>query len=452
MSLSHRRHLAFGDGALHCVCMGAPLVVAIEMGYGHLRAAAPLAARLGTELLECDRAPLADERERREWAEVRRLYEMTSRLSQLPVVGAPLRRALEAITAIPHLHPYRDLSAPTAGTRVLHKFIERGLGRGLAHRMKEERRPLLTTFFAPAIAAAHHGADGVFCVVTDADINRAWAPLLSRATRIRYFVPSVRAQRRLVSYGVPADRITLTGFPLPHELLGGPELPVLRANLAARLARLDPAHSFRKQLRDELQHFLGPLPDIVGPPRLAFAVGGAGAQVALVDRFLPGMAASIRSNRLTLTLVAGVRPEVGRRFRQAITAHGLEAELADGRIEILEAADMASYLARFHARLADIDILWSKPSEMTFFAALGLPLVFCPPIGVHEAYNRRWASEAGAGLRQRDPAFAADWIDDWLADGTLAGAAWSGFMRLPKFGLYRILEEVAASGASLSGR
>ena len=27
-------------------------------------------------------------------------------------------------------------------------------------------------------------------------------------------------------------------------------------------------------------------------------------------------------------------------------------------------------------------------------------------------------------------------------DGTLAGAAWSGFMRLPKFGLYRILEAV----------
>jgi hypothetical protein len=423
--------------------MPAPLVVAIEMGYGHLRAAAPLAERLGTELLECDRAPLADERERREWAEARRFYETTTRLSQVPVIGAPLRRVVEAITAIPHLHPYRDLSAPTVGTRVLHRFISRGLGRGLAKRMKDEGRPLLTTFFAPAIAAAHHGAEDVACVVTDADINRAWAPLLSRATRIRYFVPSVRAQRRLVSYGVPAERIMLTGFPLPHELLGGPELPTLRANLAARLARLDPARAFRTQLRDELHHFLGPLPDLVGPPRLAFAVGGAGAQVALVDRFLSRMASAIRRGRLTLTLVAGVRPEVAQRFREAITDHGLEAELYEGHIEILAAPDMATYLARFHARLADVDVLWSKPSEMTFFAALGIPLVFCPPIGVHEAYNRRWAIEAGAGLRQRDPAFAAEWLDDWLADGTLAGAAWSGFMRLPKFGLYRILEEVA---------
>ncbi|MEO6950752.1 MAG: hypothetical protein ABI321_02985 [Polyangia bacterium] len=420
-----------------------PFVVAIEMGYGHLRAATPLAERLGTRLLECDHEPLADATERREWAETRRLYEGTSRLSQLPFIGAPLRRALEAVTAIPHLHPYRDLSAPTMGTRVLHHFIERGLGRGLAERMKAEGRPLLTTFFAPAIAAEHHGAEQISCVVTDADINRAWAPLLSRTTRIRYFVPSIRAQRRLVSYGVPQDRITYTGFPLPHGLLGGPDLETLKGNLARRLARLDPAHVFRSQLRDELAHVLGPLqaaPD--GPPRLCFAVGGAGAQVEVVRRFLPGMASSIRRGRLALTLVAGVRPEVSAKFKDAITASGLDDDLEAGRIEILEAPTMAEYLARFHARLADVDVLWSKPSELTFFAALGLPLVFCPPIGVHEDYNRRWAIEAGGGLRQRDPAFAAEWLDDWLADGTLAGAAWGGFMRLPKCGLYRILSEL----------
>ena len=66
--------------------------------------------------------------ERREWAEVRRLYEGMSRLSQVPLVGAPLRQAIEAITAIPHLHPYRDLSPPTLGTRVLHHFIDAGIG------------------------------------------------------------------------------------------------------------------------------------------------------------------------------------------------------------------------------------------------------------------------------------------------------------------------------------
>lgn len=422
-----------------------PFVVAIEMGYGHLRAAKPLADRLGTELLECDREPLADPVEQRKWVATRRAYEGTSRLSQLPFVGAPLRRALEVMTAIPELHPYRDLSAPTIGTRILAHFIERGLGRGLAERMKSEGRALLTTFFAPAIAAEHHGATDIYCVVTDADINRAWAPLLSRSTRIRYFVPSIRAQRRLASYGVPEDRITYTGFPFPHELLGGPGLDVLKGNLARRIARLDPTRAFRAQLRDELEHVLGPIPDVGGPARLCFAVGGAGAQVELVQRFLPGMAGAIRAGRIALTLVAGVRPEVSAKFMDAISSCGLEVEFESGKIEIIEAPTMAAYLRLFHARLADVDVLWSKPSELTFFAALGLPLVFCPPIGVHEEYNRRWAVEAGAGLRQGAPALAAEWLDDWLSDGTLAGAAWSGFQRLPKAGLYRILDQIERS-------
>ncbi len=302
-----------------------PIVVAIEMGYGHLRAAAPLAAALGTEIFECDRAPLADADERTRWAEARRLYEATSRLSQMPIVGGPLRRALELVTAIPHLHPYRDLSTPTMGARVLRGFIERGLGRGLATRMKEEGRPLLSTFFAPAIAAEHHGARDIFCVVTDADINRAWAPVASASTSVRYLVPSIRAQRRLVRYGVPASRIRYTGFPLPHELVGGESLPILRANLARRIARLDPMGSFRAVLGEELGRHLGPIPQADGPPRLAFAVGGAGAQAEMVARFLPRMATPLRDGRLRLTLVAGVRAEVAARFAAAIDRAGLVA-------------------------------------------------------------------------------------------------------------------------------
>ena len=108
---------------------------------------------------------------------------------------------------------------------------------------------------------------------------------------------------------------------------------------------------------------------------------------------------------------------------------------------MLYEADLLAYFRKFNELLAETDVLFTKPSEMTFFAALGLPLVFSWPVGVHERYNRRWAIEAGAGLKQRDPRFANEWIQEWLVDGTLAGAAWSGFMRLPKFGLYRILEQ-----------
>jgi hypothetical protein len=160
------------------------------------------------------------------------------------------------------------------------------------------------------------------------------------------------------------------------------------------------------------------------------------------------MASALKRDRLRLTLVAGVRRAIADGFREAIQQAGLEEQLAKGTIEILIEDSMPAYMARFHARLADVDVLWTKPSEMTFFGALGIPLLFCPPIGKHENYNRRWAREVGAGLKQREPAHAAEWLDDWLADGTLAGAAWSGFMRLPKFGLYRILEEAARPAAT----
>src|SRR5215813_13317446 len=110
----------------------APAVVSVDMGYGHLRAAAPLAEALGAQILHADRPPLADGHEQNQWARARRLYEVASRVSQLPVVGPTVDALLSAVTSIPRLHPARDLSAPTWGARSLHRLIQNGLGKGLA--------------------------------------------------------------------------------------------------------------------------------------------------------------------------------------------------------------------------------------------------------------------------------------------------------------------------------
>src|SRR5262249_37189942 len=149
----------------------------------------------------------------------------------------------------------------TMGVRGLDALIRRGLGRGLVEHLRTTGAPLVTTFFVPALVADLAGCERVYCVVTDTDINRMWAPLDPSRSRIHYFAPSVRAQRRLRAYGIAADRIEVTGFPLPGELLGGPDLRVLQRNLAARLVRLDPERQFRAQFAGELEHFLGPLPD-----------------------------------------------------------------------------------------------------------------------------------------------------------------------------------------------
>jgi hypothetical protein len=429
-----------------------PLVVAVDMGYGHIRAARPIARALGTEVTLVDQPPLVGPDEKRVWDRVRTAYEWTSRASQLPLVGGPFRWMLDSVTDIPHLHPYRDLSAPTRGVATLDRLVRRDLGRGLVERMRETGEPLVATFYSPAIAADAAGLANIWCVVTDSDINRVWAPLDAARTSIRYLVPSPRAGRRLRSYGVPEHRISFTGFPLPHELVGGRGLVVLRRNLAARLVRLDPSRAFRRDYREELALFLGPLPETEEgrPPTLTFAVGGAGAQVELARQFLPGLRRAVEEGRLRLVLVAGVRAAVEARFREEIRRAGMEGAVGAG-LEILRADTLDEYFDLFDATMARTDALWTKPSELSFYAALGLPLVFARPVGVHERYNRRWIRESGAGVVQRAPSAAWQWLSDWLEDGTLAGAAWSGFTRLPKHGLYRILDEVGSPSGTGAG-
>ncbi|MGH1349117.1 MAG: DUF6938 domain-containing protein [Nannocystales bacterium] len=426
-----------------------PLIAAAEMGYGHLRAARPLAQQLGTELTYVDREPLAGRAERGVWEAVRWAHAWSSRGSELPVVGPSVRRMLDSVTMIPPLHPYRDLAGPSVATRALDSLIHRGFGEPLAQHLRTTGAALVTTFYAPAIVADRRGIDNVFCVVTDADINRVWAPLDARESNIRYLAPSRRVVRRLRAFGVPASRIEFTGFPLPHALVGGEELSALRGNLGPRLVRLDPKKRFRASCHHELAHFFTELGrDHDGqPPLLTFAVGGAGAQSGLVDAFLPSLRPLLLAGRIRLALVAGTHFEVAARFRRALRRFELDACIGDS-VEILSADGLDAYFERFEALIARTDILWTKPSELTFYAALGIPLLLTSPVGVHERFNRRFAREEGVALKQRDPKHIGERLSELLADGTLASAAWSGFLRLPKFGTYRVLEELGLSGTA----
>ncbi len=430
-------------------------VVAIDMGYGHLRPAHAVAEALGVPVLEVDRAPLAKDKDQKLWSYVRHYYEWASRASQLKGVGWPIRNLLERATEINDLYAQRDQSKPTMGVRLLSLLIDRGLGSGLVDYLRERNLTLVTTFFMPAIAADRLGYDKIFCIVTDSDINRVWAPLLAHRTKIRYLVPTQRARRRLRAYGVPESQIHVTGFPLPHALVGGAGMTAVRANLAPRLVRLDPSGRFREDLKHAISQFLGPLPVLTrgeSVPLLTFAVGGAGAQVGLVRDFLPSLGDLLLSGRLRLALVAGLRRQVADELEACVRRAGLEDQLeAQGAIRILYQPTFTGYLQELNRLLARTDILWTKPSEMTFYAGLGIPIIFSSPVGTHEQFNRRWAREEGAGLKQRDVKHAGEWLKDWLQDGILASAAWNGFTRLPTFGLYQVLEQVSKAAAEAHG-
>jgi hypothetical protein len=422
-----------------------PLVVAVEMGFGHLRAAEAVARALGVPLLHADRAPLADEAERALWARTRASYERTSRLSQVPVLGWPLKAALDAVTHIPPLHPARDLRAPSLATKLVERLISRGLGRGLAETLERAGAALFTTYFATALAADHHGCADVSCLVTDSDLARAWVPRDGARGAIRYFAPSERAARRLVAYGVPAARVVTTGFPLPDELVGGPDEVILKRNLARRLPRLDRRGVFRAQQGEAVERALGvPLAPADDSPLLVFAVGGAGAQADLVRQFLPSLRPLVEERRLRVALLAGTRPAVARRFEALVARHDL---VGHPGVRVVVEPDLERYFRVFNALCAEADILWTKPSELTFFGALGLPLVLAPAVGAQEVYNGRWAVENGAGLNQRATRAAGDWLAEWLDEGTLAAAAWNGFTRLPRQGLPRILRALGTEAA-----
>lgn len=424
-------------------------LVAIDMGYGHLRPAHALSQFLGNQAIHlADQAPLATPQEQKKWQRARHVYELLSRAGKIKFAGPWLTELLQGVTKIPSLYPVRDLSSKTPAVKLLERAAQGGMGLGLAARLQRSKVPLLTTFFGPAVLSDYHGCERIYCVVTDSDVNRIWAPISPRRGKITYLVPTLRVRRRLKAYGVSGSRIVMTGYPLPHELVGGTDANVLRQNLRRRLVALDRRGTFLRECREEVSYFLGDLPSVPdAPPHLVFAVGGAGAQVEMVSEFLPSLAHSIRKGKLRLTLVAGLRPEVADRFRAAILQTELGEELQSGGISILLESTHDAYFSAFNRLMAQADILWTKPSELSFFGALGLPLIFSWPVGSHERYNRRWAINSGSGMKQGDLRHAGEWINEMLKDGTFAGAAWTGYMRMPKFGLYRVVEEVFGAAA-----
>lgn len=427
----------------------APLVVAIDMGYGHLRAAWSVAHAAGTSVVECDRPPIAGAEEQASWRRARAFYESLSRGAGLPFVGPALRRVLDGVTGIRKMRTAADLRPSTAATRALLRMTDQGLGRGLVAHLRATGRPLVATFYSPAIVADAAGIDGVVLVVTDTDVHRVWAPGEAGASRITYCVPAERAAERLRRYGVPHDRIVLTGFPLPQALLGGAGHDVALAHLSRRIARLDPTGAFRRGAEAELIERGLDVAVPGGAPLVALAVGGAGAQLgdalAVLDALLP----AVRAGRLRLALVAGTRAGVADVFRAALARARLDPS-AEGAAQILLEPDVPSYLAAFERLLPEVDVLWTKPSELTFYAALGIPLLLARPLGVHEKSNRRWVLERGAAFDARSGRAAAAVLEGGLADGTLASAAWNGFRRLPRDGTARVLE-VAARVASRRG-
>jgi len=415
-------------------------LVAADMGYGHQRAAYPLLDLGGGEVITVNNYPGILEWETKYWENSLSTYEKISRLKKIPLLGAGVFAVMDYFQTIKPFYPFRDLSSLTSQQRLFFKVIKKGLGKKLIKDLSVSGLPLVTTFFVVAYMAEYHNYQGdIYCIICDADVSRAWAPIDPPNSRTKFFAPNERVKKRLMMYGVKEENIIISGFPLPLENIGAKQEAV-KEDLSRRLNVLDPSGAYRQTEKALIKNIVpAALTDDLKFKALTitFAVGGAGAQKEIGATIIKKLALKIRDKKIAINLVAGNRPEVAEYFKEEIEKCGLGQESG---VQVIFHENKMEYFKTFNQVLRKTDILWTKPSELSFYSALGLPIIMATPVGSQEDFNREWLMATGGGLDSNDPNYVNEWLFDLLNSGRLARAAMDGFLNAEKMGAYNIFK------------
>lgn len=423
-------------------------VVTVDMGYGHQRATHPLRHMTpDNDIVVANNYEGIPRHDRFIWKNSRKLYETISRIKKVPWIGERIFDLMDKQQQIPWFYPRRDLSKPSGQVKQYYWAMKYLLwGRDLIQYLNNNPLPLITSFPVIAFMAEFFNyKKDIYLIVTDTDISRAWAALHPKKSRVNYFASNPRAVERLKLYGVNPKRIYMTGFPIAKSLIGGTGLKTTRKDLAARIYQLDPQRNYIDKYKKTLEQHLGtdcfPCRAPKRPLSVTFAVGGAGAQREIGVAICKSLKDDIKKGRINVTLVAGVRNDVYRHFYNGLKKTTLKNQIGKN-VKILFDKDKEVYFDKFDKLLRTTDILWTKPSELSFYAGLGIPIIMAPPVGSQEFFNRIWLKTMGAGMTQYPPRFANEWLWDWLNSGWLAKAAMEGFLEAPKLGTYNIEEVI----------
>lgn len=415
-------------------------MVSVNMGYGHQRTAYPLKSfAYKGEVLNANDYSGIPARDRKIWEDSRGFYETISKFKRVPVVGASAFAFYDNyFQKIIDFYPRKDLSRSPFLTNRTYGLIKNGWGRDLIDRLAKVPLPLVTTFFIPAFMAEEFNYPGeIYLVVCDADVSRQWVAKGPMNSRINYCAPTVRVFERLKLYGVPKKRLFLTGYPLPEKNIYSniedtKEMDVAREDLGHRLANLDPAGAYTAKYCGLVKEELCKLPSKTRRPlTIMFSAGGAGAQSEIGLTLAVQFADKIRDGKIKLILSAGINENLNIRFSDRVRELGL-SDLPG--IEVLYEKKIGDYFDRFNKTLRRTDILWTKPSELSFYSALGIPIIVAPPIGSQEDFNKSWLLRSGFGIEQENLNCVGQWLGDWLAQGYLAEAAMEGFIEGEKMG------------------
>jgi len=196
-------------------------LVAVDMGYGHQRAALPLKDfAQGKEIITANDYAGIPESDKTIWRESRRFYEIVSRFKTFPVLGDFVFSLFDKFQEIEAFYPSNEpIDSPNFSLRQIYAFLtKRDWGKHLIHKLNENPVPFVTTFFIPAFMAEFWRYKGpIYLIVTDTDLSRTWVPLHPEKSKIIYCASTQRSADRLERYGVRSKNIVVTGFPLPQE-------------------------------------------------------------------------------------------------------------------------------------------------------------------------------------------------------------------------------------------
>ena len=169
---------------------------------------------------------------------------------------------------------------------------------------------------------------------------------------------------------------------------------------------------------------------------ITYAVGGAGALKEVGYEIAKSLREKILKKEVKLNLVAGLREEVYNYYKECLK----ELKIPEELVYILYSKEPKIYFEKFAQLMRVTDILWTKPSELSFYAGLGIPIIMCEPLGAQEVYNKKWLLEIQAGIPQEDPKYTDQWLFDLYRYGRFAESAWDGFLKARKYGTYKIAE------------
>lgn len=394
------------------------LLATAEMGYGHLRALYPFTEIPEYRLVILGQSDNSKPFERRVWRIALRMYESVSRFKNFPVIGWILFSLMNGFLRIPPRNKHLKSNRRSFPFWLLEQFIKMGLCEGVMMELKKSRSSLLTSFYAPVIAMSGTEGINVYCQICDADLSRVWVARHPKSVNTRYFAPCKSAVIRLRQYGVRPQMIYLTGFPFPHKLVGGMDEEIAKQNYFKRINLLDdPKRNSQEK-----------------PLEIAYVVGGAGALSEVGFRLADGLSAEILNGKVILYLVAGIKRDVIEEYMEYKEKFFPNCN----NIQIIGDHGLAGYFNLFVDLISHVHVLWTKPSEIVFYSALGIPIIMTKPIGAQEEANREWVIDSRAGMDQSFSQNLGYWLLTQFHSGNLGRMAHAGWHNGLRTALYRI--------------